>query len=156
MMGKRTLGIGPKSAKAGDMVTVFLGCDSAMILGPTGVRDEYRLVREANCDGIWDGEALLGPLPSNFAFVDKNSENMKAYYAAFMNYETRNLQFKDPRLTNVPLPAGWSIYHEPKDEERIWFQDEKSGVILARDHDPRMTPESLRARGIPIQTFNLV
>jgi hypothetical protein len=54
-------GLAPLAALPGDIVTILLGCRSAMVLRPTSV-GKYKVIGEAYCDGFMDGEALLGPL----------------------------------------------------------------------------------------------
>lgn len=53
------IGLGPPEMKQGDVVCVFYGASVPFVLRPTGVeRGPYRLVGEAYCDTIMDGEAL--------------------------------------------------------------------------------------------------
>ncbi len=76
----------------------------------------------------------------------------------------------DPRLP--PLPQGWvmrfDFLPEEKDDTlfqddeydsggnmgKIWFINEVEGLM--EEHDPRMTSEALKARGIDIQKIILV
>jgi hypothetical protein len=53
------LGLGPRAAKPGDIVTVLLGGQTAFVLRPTD--DEYyQVVGEAYCHGFMDAEAVIG------------------------------------------------------------------------------------------------
>jgi hypothetical protein len=53
--------LGPRAVEVGDVVAVFLGCHTPLVLRPDGLR-QFKLVGEAYCHGVMQGEALLGPL----------------------------------------------------------------------------------------------
>jgi hypothetical protein len=51
------LGLGPSSTKAGDVIVVFLGLKTPMVLRPAG-GGSFRIVGEAYIHGIMDGEVM--------------------------------------------------------------------------------------------------
>ncbi|KAH6716564.1 heterokaryon incompatibility protein-domain-containing protein [Leptodontidium sp. MPI-SDFR-AT-0119] len=79
------LGLAPQAVKAGDLVTVLLGCVSSMILRPVTSdpmchsKQRYKVVGEAYCHGIMQGEAILGPLPGLFDTVWQFNDNSRGY-----------------------------------------------------------------------------
>jgi len=150
MTENRVPGIGPLAAKKGDHVTVLLGCEVPIILRPT-TNGGYKVVGEAYCDGFMDGEALLGPLPDFFKAVFRsNSKNEWRW--SYLNQKTGVFQAEDPRLG--PLPAEWSVKsHEDDELIQLFLNDETGNETW---HDPRLTSEALRKRGVPLQVFDLV
>jgi hypothetical protein len=119
-------GLAPLAAKQGDIVTVLLGCDTAMILHPNA-DGSYKLVGAAYCDGFGTGEALLGPLPDSFEVVWKNDENVAGYQLrrAYMHTETGKFQVEDPRKGS--LPPGWEIRSHAGDQFCQLFANKESG-----------------------------
>ncbi|OIW24463.1 HET-domain-containing protein [Coniochaeta ligniaria NRRL 30616] len=59
-LGRRGfIGLGPAEMEGGDVVVVFYGCRVPFVLRPDGQRQgEWRVLGEAYCDGVMDGEAL--------------------------------------------------------------------------------------------------
>jgi hypothetical protein len=51
------LGIGPKGAKARDILFALAGGDVSFIVHPAAVANHYRLVGEAYIDGLMEGES---------------------------------------------------------------------------------------------------
>lgn len=137
---------------------VFLGCDMPMVLrrSPLDPTNVYTVVGDSFVHGLNDAIALLGPLPSPWrvrAFQDCTGEYGQY---RFHNPDTDTLVDEDPRLG--PLDEKWV----PVERERTvddpctfrCFVDRETGNEI--NHDPRMSPEALRARGVDIQTFYLV
>jgi hypothetical protein len=152
---KGYIGLAPKATRHGDIVTVLLGCPTPTILRPTHHPETFQVVGTAYCDGFMSGEALLGSLPNGFEAVLKFNEEEKAYYSVFFNSETCIFQLEDPRLSQIPLPIGWKVKDHELKEWWSWFVND----ISREDNgpgDPRLSPESLRERGVEIQRFDLV
>jgi hypothetical protein len=112
-----TFGIAPKSAEPGDTVTVFLGCDSAMVLRPCD-GNTYNVIGESYCFGYSSGEGLLGPLPNTHRMVWVTEENGKKY-SAYLELASNIPQITDPRLGE--LPRGWKLYDHDKKDILIFF-----------------------------------
>jgi hypothetical protein len=137
----------------GDKVCVLLGCSYTVILReqPSG---KHLFVACAYVHGLMDGEALLGPLPPGYTVAverDRNGDNVQTFVDSTTKTETTH----DPRLE--PLPAAW----EPVVvTDRLWptklvdaFRHKETEQVLYSD--PRLLPDALRARGVPIKTFTL-
>lgn len=76
------------------------------------------------------------------------------YYFGFSNQESGDQVFEDPRLGQ--LPPGWRLHHPDQRADRDnGFVNHKTGEQYEWPDDPRMTPEALTARGIPLQDFVL-
>jgi hypothetical protein len=147
-------GLGPSSAKEGDIVAVLLGSTSAMILRPTQ-EGNYKLVGEAYCDGFMHGEALLGPLPDSFNACFRHNPNNGTFRWAYLDQETGVFQAEDARLG--PLPPSWSIKSHKNEEFAQLFVKNRTGVTRVETwDDPRLSFEALRKRGVPLQVFDLV
>ena len=143
------LGLAPAKTVPGDLITVLLGCPSAMILRP--VEDsKYRVVGEALCQGALYGEALLGPLPALIEVVLRSGLRTHA----FINRETKEFLSEDPRLGD--LPPQWIKEKKPHDQLATnRFVNEITGEVLV-GVDPRMSPGLLKERGVDLQVFDLV
>ncbi|KAH9905372.1 HET-domain-containing protein [Xylariomycetidae sp. FL2044] len=140
----------------GDEIFVILGCDVPMVLRPTQ-NGEYAVIGDCYVHGIMDDEAVLGGLPHPWRVLVKDDANglMKARY---YNDDTGDETSEDPRLAEVLLPPEW----EPIDREWTtadplyckWFKHRETGEVI--NSDPRLFPEALRERGVPLKTITLV
>lgn len=154
------IGLGPGLMKPGDIVTVFLGCPSLMILRPAGADDEqYQVIGEASYDRFISGDSFLGPLPQGLTLVhyalDPSSAMQEGYKGYFDSKEGTFLE-EDPRTAHIPLPLGWRR-SQPGEFDKIYFvNDETSEKLCIREKDPRITATELRKRGVPLQSFMLV
>ncbi|PMD43718.1 HET-domain-containing protein [Hyaloscypha variabilis F] len=149
-----TFGLAPKAARPGDIVVAWLGFRNNMVLRCAG-NGHYLLVGEAYCDGVMWGEAFLGSLPEQFQGVMHYNEETGWYYTGYI--DRRHDEFypagEDPRLSDIPLPAGWTkkIYEDNK-FETIFVNDETGDESAV---DPRMNAEELKKRGVKLQEFIL-
>jgi len=148
------IGLAPKEAKPGDLVTALFGCNSAMILRPVQA-GKYLVVGEAFCSGVINGEAFLGPIPGSFDVLYQYTERQKAYYWAFIDRDSGKFQVEDPRLVDVPLPAGWRRREHENEEFEDWFVNDETGEDN-NTFDPRGSPEALKSRGVKLEAFDLV
>lgn len=107
---------------------------------------------------IMDGAALLGPLPAPWRRIRKRSQPGH-WFDAFINHDTGAVQSVDPRLQEVPFPAGWERRRHDEEDEWDWYvnRDNQGGKEgYARNMDPRVRADDLRGRGVPLETFYLV
>ncbi|PMD34559.1 HET-domain-containing protein [Hyaloscypha variabilis F] len=148
------IGLGPEGAKPGDLITAWLGCDSVMILRPTG-SGQYLVIGEAYCSGVMDGSAFLGPLPDSVEKVARYAEGLKFYLPTFINRESGKLYVEDPRLEGVPLPEGWRKEEHANEEYFPWFVNDSTGEDNGY-FDPRLSVEALGSRGVKLQVFDLI
>ncbi|KAL8987174.1 MAG: hypothetical protein Q9177_003592 [Variospora cf. flavescens] len=145
------IGMAPEACRENDCIVVLLGCQSPIVLRPTD-DGSFIVVGECYIQGLMDGEALLGPLPSNWRRVLRFDEEAKGTWDAFIDRDRGIWQVEDPRFG--PLTEGWCEEKHPKDHVYTLFRDKTTDVVDW--HDPRMLPSSLRERGVELQDFNLV
>ena len=146
------IGVAPEAVKIGDQVCVILGCESPLLLR-LQENGMYVVIGECYIHGLMSGEALLGPLPIEWRCA-KIYVDGEGYYFGFVNRQTGDQVFEDPRLGQ--LPPGWRL----KDQERRadwnnWFVNDETGEEFEWPDDPRMTAEALSAKGVPLQEFLL-
>ncbi|KAI0551240.1 heterokaryon incompatibility protein-domain-containing protein [Xylaria curta] len=148
------LGLGPAGAQQGDVICVFFGCDSPIVLRPEP-GGGHSVVGECYVCGLEDGTALLGPLENHWRVqVFTESRDHRRNYR-FLNKNTGVLSDEDPRLP--PLPTDW----EKIDTETIsgpttfqLYKNTKTGQII--NYDPRLTPNTFASRGVTIERFILI
>jgi hypothetical protein len=153
------VGLAPVSVRIGDIIVVLIGVDSPMVFRDAG-NGVLRVVGEAYLDGFTTGEALLGNLEDGWVRMSRFDEETMAYWVAFLNIVTGEIQIEDPRLGT--LPDGWKI--QGHKEERLWnwfvreddLEIEKQSEFERWGSDPRLAPEFLRKRGVPLEEFMLI
>ena len=146
-----SIGLAPIATKPGDEVCILLGCKAPLVIRPCG-DGSHKVVGECYIDGFMDGAPCLGPLPSKWQPVLHYFEQFSMYFSVFLDHQTGELQVEDPRLG--PLPGEWYILdHEKKDAYNVFANDETGERTGC---DPRMTPETLTARGVEMREFRLV
>lgn len=153
------VGLAPVSVRIGDIIVVLIGVDSPMVFRDAG-NGVLRVVGEAYLDGFTTGEALLGNLEDGWVRMSRFDEETMAYWVAFLNIVTGEIQIEDSRLG--PLPEGWKIQQHK--EERLWnwfvreddLEIEKQSEFERWGSDPRLAPEFLRKRGVPLEEFMLI
>jgi hypothetical protein len=59
------IGLGPAASQVGDQSCIILGCDSPLILRPTG-NNRWLVVGRCYMHGVEDGKAFLGDLPRRY------------------------------------------------------------------------------------------
>ncbi|KAI4112705.1 MAG: hypothetical protein LQ345_006187 [Seirophora villosa] len=145
------IGLAPEACRENDCIVILLGCQSPMVLRPTD-DGSFLVVGECYVEGLMEGEALLGPLPSNWRLASRFDEETRRWWDMFKDRDQGVWQVEDPRLG--PLPKGWYEVEHPKQHLYAKFRDETEDTPTS--FDPRMLPSSLRERGIEVQDFNLV
>ncbi|KAL8959728.1 MAG: hypothetical protein Q9193_003453 [Seirophora villosa] len=145
------IGFAPEHCRENDCIVILLGCQSPMVLRPTN-DGSFLVIGECYVNGLMEGEALLGPLPSNWRGVLRFHEETKRDRYMFEDHDQGVWQVEDPRLG--PLPKGWHEEEHPKQHLYARFRNETKNATTR--FDPRMRPSSLRERGVELQDFNLV
>lgn len=131
------IGLAPKSSKPGDQVCVLLGCPRPLVLRPTpGL--QYQVVGECHVHGLGEAEAFLGPLPENYKSVHIYDEESKTYAWAFMDKETGNTQYQDPRM------------EKGSQKVKIPIRNPDGSELLV------VNSEMLKRRGVQVQKFDLI
>ena len=168
------IGLGPRSMVVGDQVVVFLNCSCPMVLRPIG-NGYFQVIGEACYQGFMDCEAFLGPVPGSLhRMVLYRGEDE---YTRFVHLDSSSgdIHVEDPRLG--PLPPNWTrgkftdgkwFSTDYVDAETVGklesldyleypiFGNKVTGEMMTRGADPRINVEAFKARGVKIQTFNLV
>ncbi|KAE9375045.1 hypothetical protein N431DRAFT_335433 [Stipitochalara longipes BDJ] len=145
--------LAPETTRQGDIVTVFLGCSNPMILRSTQ-NGAFKVIGEAYCNELAEGDALMGPLPGNFKIVSRWMEKRNNQIQLFLNSKDGSFHSEDPRLSQIPLPLGWRRKLHEDEEWWPWFIND---ITMEEGHqDPRLTAEAFRERGVAVQTFSLV
>ncbi|KAL8667151.1 MAG: hypothetical protein Q9168_007323 [Polycauliona sp. 1 TL-2023] len=138
------IGLAPKTVQAGDKVCIVLGCPSLLILRP-GVSGRYTVVGSCYVQGLMDGSLLLGALAPEWRY--QTHPPCEKFNSVFFNQLTGQYLDEDPRLGQLPFP--WRRAHLGD----IMINDDTGEVTQL--HDPRLSAEALRKRGVPLQDFIL-
>jgi hypothetical protein len=115
---------------------------------------EFSVVGFCFVHGLMDGESFLGPLPDpwKLRLLSRNG----SFVPEYVNPLTDKQQSEDPRLP--PLADGWKmLQRERTQDDPEFFQDfrnEQTGRVL--NSDPRLLPEALAERAVPLETFRLI
>ena len=144
------IGLAPEAAEPDDQVCVLLGCQSPLLLRPKEI-GFHEVVGECYIHGLMDGAAFLGSLPDKWQRVGRVVEGQDGSNDAFVNRETGVMQADDPRIGR--LPAGWRVTSDESRNGKLFVND-LTGEVCP-DHDPRMSAEALRNRGIGLVEFTL-
>lgn len=139
----------------GDIIVVFLGCESPIVLRPQG-GGSYKVMGECYIHGLGDGIALLGPLPNPWIVQVFDHIHGLANNFCFFNKDTGEKTNEDPRLQ--PLSEEWvRIQIERTFDDPVFFDSFKhkvTGKVIKSD--PRLRPVALRTRGVDLREFSLV
>jgi hypothetical protein len=111
--------------------------------------------------GIMDAEVLLGPLPVNWEVILSNtlrSGQPTRWMFSKDPFQSHYMHEHDPRLGLSPFPQHWERI-DKEDEMRLsWeaqhYRHRITGEVI--NLDPRMLPDSLKARGVQIETICLI
>jgi hypothetical protein len=150
------LGCGSPTIVPGDKVCVVLGCDHPILLRPAHSDDQsacYHYMGPLYVHGLMEGQALLGPMPPPWELIINNDTFRDSF--AFLNLLTNEITLQDPRLD--VLPPEWHEIDEEWETSFIHtqhYRNKTTGDII--NSDPRLLPEALEARGVPLETFTLV
>lgn len=148
------IGLAPAAAEPQDQVSVLLGCRSPMVLRSDG-SNHYKVVGGCYIHGMMEDEAFLGPMYSNWRYVRSYSPRVERDCLVSVNDVTGETRVEDPRLDGVPLPPGWRVASHDCENEYMLFSNDDTGEIDVW-YDPRLSPESLKERGVHLQDFALV
>lgn len=143
------LGLGPYEVQEGDVVSVLLGCSSAVVLRRTH-DGQYQIVDEAYYYGFMSGEALLGSPPDSFESLTCHDSEKTT--KSFINREMGAIQQEDPTLGELPTP--WRrMNHLGEGYWPGFMNNETSKSTIL---DLRLSPKILKARGVKLKTLSLV
>jgi len=151
------IGLGPHNTKPGDKVSVFLGCETPILLrSDNSIRDQFKIVGETYCHGYMCGESLLGPLPPHYQHMVIQHESRIRH--GYHNRKTGEVEGEDPRLVSVEMPDGWKkeCEQQPGLSHEWFFGTNGKEKPHATWEDPRLTADALRNRGVRLEKFTLV
>ncbi|KAF3033673.1 hypothetical protein E8E12_001601 [Didymella heteroderae] len=138
------LGLAPIGTRVGDAVCVLLGSRHPVVLRPAGSIDGYsawEVVGVCYTHGLMDGEAIYG----NRHFVR---------YTAISRYDGEESQLVDGYSVALYEPSRQRLKTDPADLLK------EAGIQVERyqrhPHELVVSPESLRAAGIPLKDFVLI
>lgn len=128
-----------------------------MLLRPQKTNPEtYKIIGETLIHGLYDAIALLGNVPAPWRTQVRSDSTGLFTKVSFLNGATNEVTTEDPRLP--PLTDGWVCIERERtvEDPRIFraFKNEITGK--EQNWDPRMTQESLTARGVKLTEFNLI
>ena len=139
---------------AGDLVCTFLGSRSPMILREMSP-SRFNVIGPSYIYDLQDEESFLGPLPLHWK-VTLLRDTLGRLEVRYLNTSTNEMTTLDPRLG--PLVEPWEelkVVRTPDDPAMFaGFGNKQTGEVM--NSDPRMLPDALRARGVPLKTFTLV
>lgn len=121
------IGLAPLASKAGDQICIILGCRSPLVLRLT-TKGTYTVVGECYIHGLMQDEAFLGPLPHKMDASKARGERRREW------------TIRDPGAEKGP---------------DNWYVHTVSGEEVQYPLRPRMTAESMQARGVELREFVL-
>lgn len=136
----------------GDVVCVFLGCDSPIIVRQKS-NGTYQVIGEAFVYALRDANALLGPLPEPWSVQMSESDGLRHVFH-FLNRKTGEVTDDDPRLD--PAIEWERLADERSATDPINCQkytNIETGLVV--NYDPRLSLEALEARGLKFRAFAL-
>jgi hypothetical protein len=140
-----------QSTQPGDIIAVLFGHDYPMLLRSSlEAARKHRVLSRCYMYGIMDAEVLLGPLPVNWEVKLSNtlrSGQPTRWMFSKDPFQSHYMHEHDPRLGLSPFPQHW---------ERIDKEDEMRLSWEVINSDPQMLPDSLKARGVQIETIYLI
>ncbi|KAL3418721.1 heterokaryon incompatibility protein [Phlyctema vagabunda] len=117
--------------------------------------NSFQVIGECYIHGLSNSVGVLGQLPDDWKTIIKG-DALGRPTQMFANLRSDEETLEDPRLE--PLPQSWkrATYDRRADNPAIFerFGNLKTGELA--NHDPRLSPKALKARGVNIQLFRLV
>ena len=157
------LGLGPKTTAAGDQLSILLNSPVPFVMRSQEA-NQFGIVGEAYCFGFMADEAFLGSFPTQIQPVTQHMKHHVTVYAAdhettvkcpmYRHQDSGLTYHEDPRLG--PLPRGWTLKNNAEEPSRLDYVNDETGKETKWDRDPRFSVESIRKRGVELQTFTIV
>jgi len=116
--------------------------------------NSFQVIGECYVHGLSNSVGVLGQLPDDWKTIIKG-DALGRPTQMFVNLRSGET-LDDPRLE--PLPQSWerATYERRADDPAIFerFRNLETGELT--NHDPRLSPEALKARGVKVQSIRLV
>ncbi|KAH6953590.1 heterokaryon incompatibility protein-domain-containing protein [Fusarium avenaceum] len=140
----------PAESRSGDIVAVFLGSRTAMVLRPQTKPNTYLVIGPAYHPEFCQGQAFLGDDFHGWDWLWERQWVILAFHK-----EGQPLRRTDPRLDQVPYDGDITGFITTDHNFPFWghTNDPHREVLF---QDPRMSEASLVKRRVPIQRFQLV
>lgn len=140
----------PSAGRKGDIVVVFLGSGSPILLRPQEGFRTFSVIGPCYHPGFSESQALLGNDFQGWERVWDNSEQSLTFYQRGLG-----VRIGDPRLDKVPFPEGFGggMYQE---DGTTFFYQMISGSQVTLYDDPRLSEAELKKRGVPVKRFRLI
>ncbi|KAK8044319.1 hypothetical protein PG993_004343 [Apiospora rasikravindrae] len=100
--GNGDFGLAPLAAQTGDQICAVVGCEGPLLLRPN-TDGTFRVIGECFMLSIMHSEALLGKLPDGIRPLSTYRTREHGYRYGFINTDTREVSFEDPRLEKLGL-----------------------------------------------------
>jgi hypothetical protein len=138
------IGLGPSDTQSGDIIAIFLGCSTPLVLRPSFSSPEHHtVIGECFVYGFHDGNVLLGPLPSPWVGIAAWAEGDRRVLR-FLNTETQEVSREDPRLEGDDL-GEWEKTDKLVDGDEPtsydFFRNKETDELI--NYDLRLEPECL-------------
>ncbi|KAF2812494.1 uncharacterized protein BDZ99DRAFT_558523 [Mytilinidion resinicola] len=148
------IGTAPDGVKAGDEVCLLLGSYSPIIIRAAGF-GRFQVVGEAYIHGLEDAKGILGPMPVGWKVIVTGDALGRPLHR-YMSFRTYQQTAEDPRLDT--LPSEWErVAYERSPNDAAYFEMFKNNITGGIcNSDPRLSPESLKSRNIPLYAIQLV
>lgn len=142
-----SLVVGSSHLHPGDLVYMLLGVGSNVVLRPVS-NNEFIVVGPVHHPLHAMAESICGQLPEGWRAVLQAGSQRPIF-----RKQNGIWQRQDPRMADVPLPAGWQEGEVAEGGKSCWYKDGRIDTPIWRD--PRLRPEELTKRGIEIEDIVL-
>ncbi|KAF5610727.1 heterokaryon incompatibility het-6 [Fusarium subglutinans] len=143
----------PAASRAGDVIVVLLGLCNPLVLRPQETPGYFHVVGPCYHPDFANSEALLGDDFHGWGYVWNLVPSMLRFFK-----DGHPDRLTDPRLDDVPSSESFTegTLEESGHECPIWIYKDPYGCTYETSFDPRMSENSLRSRGVPIERFRLI
>jgi hypothetical protein len=160
---KGYIGFTRATVQSQDEVCILLGHERPILLRTVSSCSKpvnYKVVGESYIHGLMEGQAILGSIPVPWSVMLRLSDSLlisqRRDETYFYNSDTKVKSRHDPRLG--VLSDEWEEI-DVEDEVRLGtliqhYRNKLTGEII--NSDPRLLPEALEARGVLLETFELI
>jgi hypothetical protein len=145
------IGLGPTLAKSGDIIIVFPGCMSLIVLRETN-DSKYKVIGDCLIEEFSHSKALLGLFPDRYGPLFETHDDPSERRYIFRNGDTGEVRAVDPRVEGLRSEAG-------KDGVRRLYVEnpvsgrEGRGVRMWTSIDEK---EEFLLMGLDVKAFDLI
>ncbi len=114
-------------------------------------QSQFQVLGECYVQGLNDGEAILGNLPSHRRVI-RYDENSDTWSDALVDDRTGDVLTLHPALRQ--MEEGWRIHNQGKLDGTQRYFNSNTGEIS--DLHPNLSVDALRKRGVELRSFDLI